>query len=161
MDSLSPNVTHMPLSCHEVTALPLRLPLVTAAGLQAAGIPLQALGTLDGNMQVLSSFLYSFSFCKENLATKFRRNSWRIFDSSQPSIGQICAQVHIASPTSQPFTRSILKSTMASQPPGSFGFLRSSLFFFILQRPPCSFFFFLLLSSFFLLLLLSSFKIKM
>ena len=108
MASLSSNVTHMPLSYHEVTAL--RLPLVTAAGLQAAGIPLEALGTRDGKIQVFLSFFTLSPFCKGNLATKSGWNSWRIFDSSQPSISRICSQ----SSDRQPYQAHRLRTTTLS-----------------------------------------------
>ena len=50
---LSQTVRHSVLQYHEVPAA--RLQIVTTAGLQLAGIPLEALGTREGKKQVISS----------------------------------------------------------------------------------------------------------
>ncbi len=50
---LSQTVRHAVLQYHEVPAA--RLQIVTTAGLQLAGIPLEALGTREGKKQVISS----------------------------------------------------------------------------------------------------------
>ena len=62
---ISPNVTHTPLPYHEITAS--RLPTVTVAGLQAAGIPLEALGARVGTKQVLTACFTFSSFARDNL----------------------------------------------------------------------------------------------
>ena len=96
MASLSSNVTHMPLSYHEVTAL--RLPLVTAAGLQAAGIPLEALGTRDGKVQVLSSCFTLSPFAKEILPPSLGGTAGESSIRLSPASAEFVRKVWIASP---------------------------------------------------------------
>ena len=96
MASLSSNVTHMPLSYHEVTAL--RLPLVTAAGLQAAGIPLEALGTRDGKVQVLSSCFTLSPFAKEILPPSLGGTAGESSIRLSPASAEFVRKVRIASP---------------------------------------------------------------
>ena len=65
MSSISPNVTHKPLLYHEVSAA--RLPSVTSIGLQAAGIPIEALGLRNGSKQILTSCFTFSSFARESM----------------------------------------------------------------------------------------------
>ena len=65
MSSISPNVTHQPLPYHEVSSA--RLPLVTSLGLQAAGVPLDALGLRDGKKQVLTACFTFSTFARESM----------------------------------------------------------------------------------------------
>ena len=86
----------MPLSYHEVTAL--RLPLVTAAGLQAAGIPLEALGTRDGKVQVLSSCFTLSPFAKEILPPSLGETAGESSIRLSPASAEFVRKVRIASP---------------------------------------------------------------
>ena len=65
MSSISPNVTHQPLPYHEVSSA--RLPLVTSLGLQASGVPLEALGLRDGKKQVLTACFTFLTFARESM----------------------------------------------------------------------------------------------
>ena len=65
MSSISPNVTHQPLPYHEVSAA--RLPALTFAGLQAAGLPLEALGLRMGQRAFLTSCFTLSSYAQEIL----------------------------------------------------------------------------------------------
>ena len=65
MSSISPNVTHQPLPYHEVSAA--RLPALTFAGLQAAGLPLEALGLRMGQRSFLTSCFTLSSYAQEIL----------------------------------------------------------------------------------------------
>ncbi len=65
MSSISPNVTHQPSLYHEVLAA--RLPSVTSIGLQAAGIPIEALGLRDGSKQILTSCFTFSGFARESM----------------------------------------------------------------------------------------------
>ena len=65
MSPISPNVTHQPLPYHEVSSA--RLPLVTSLGLQAAGVPLDALGLRDGKKQVLTACFTFSTFAPESM----------------------------------------------------------------------------------------------
>jgi hypothetical protein len=65
MSFISPNVTHQPLPYHEVSAA--RLPALTISGLQAAGIPLEALGLRVGRRTFLTSCFTFSSYAQEIL----------------------------------------------------------------------------------------------
>ena len=65
MSSISPNVTHQPLPYHEVSSA--RLPWVTSLGLQASGVPLEALGLRDGKKQVLTACFTFSAFARESM----------------------------------------------------------------------------------------------
>ena len=65
MSSISPNVTHLALPYHEVSAA--RLPALTYAGLQAAGLPLEALGLRMGQRAFLTSCFTLSSYAQEIL----------------------------------------------------------------------------------------------
>ena len=100
MASLSSNVTHMPLSYHEVTAL--RLPLVTAAGLQAAGIPLEALGTREGKTQVLSSCFTLSPFAREILPPSLGGTAGENAVRLSPASAEFVRKVRLTSPIKPP-----------------------------------------------------------
>ena len=63
----SPGVVHAPLSYHDVPAG--RLYAATVAGLQAAGIPLIALGVMRAGKQVISGCFTFSPFATESLPT--------------------------------------------------------------------------------------------
>ena len=65
MSHLSPNVMHQPLPYHEVSAS--RLQSVTIDGLQAAGIPIEALGLILGSKHVLTSCFQLSAFAREHM----------------------------------------------------------------------------------------------
>jgi len=73
MASLSPSVVHHPLQYHEIPKS--RLAAVTSAGLQAAGIPLEAIGTLEGGKQVISSCFAFSPFARKGLPPSAGGNS--------------------------------------------------------------------------------------
>ena len=65
MSSISPNVTHQPLPYHKVSAA--RPPSVTPLGLQAAGVPLEALGLRDDQKQVLTACFTFSTFARKSM----------------------------------------------------------------------------------------------
>ena len=68
MSHISANVTHQPLPYHEVAAS--RLLAVTTDGLQAAGIPIEALGLRQGQQHFLKSCFTLSAYAREHFAAQ-------------------------------------------------------------------------------------------